>query len=41
MTAKKYCQWLRCPANLNAHVLACTLRFKFAGRLALEPDLRF
>ena len=34
-------QWLRCPADSNAHVLSCTLRFKSEGRLALEPDLRF
>jgi hypothetical protein len=27
------------PANLNAHVLACTLRFKFAGRLTLENNM--
>jgi hypothetical protein len=34
-------QWLCCPADWNTHVLTCTLRFQSAGRLALEPDLRF
>ena len=30
-----YCvQWLRCDSVLNAHVLACTLRFKTESALA-------
>jgi len=31
----------RIVPRIEIHVLMCTIRFLCAGRLALEPDLRF